>query len=62
LHAQGQVNLTQAHVDAIAAVYKWRRENVRNMYDPDGRWANIAAGGHTGALGNLNTAPRQYAV
>lgn len=60
LHSQGQTDLTQAQVDMIAALYNWRRANVRRMYHPQERWASISNGGHNGALGNCLKTPRQY--
>ena len=61
--------MTQAQHDALAAIYKWRRENwgiidkkgnLSLMTDPSGRWARISAGGHTGTLGSLSRTPNVF--
>lgn len=53
--------MSQAQHDALAALFRWRRNYSSGMYDPDGRWKAIANGGYDdGTIGKLQTKPKQF--
>jgi peptidoglycan hydrolase-like protein with peptidoglycan-binding domain len=55
------IAMSDAQVNALAALYKWRREYIEEMTAPKGRWENISAGGHTGTLGPLDKTAMHFA-
>jgi peptidoglycan hydrolase-like protein with peptidoglycan-binding domain len=55
-------NMTQAQHDALASLYRWRRENTGDMTHPDKRWDSIEQGNHTGSLGNLSRTPNDFTL
>ena len=54
--------MSQGQLDALAELYRFRRNEFGTMTDSELRWAAIVAGGYAGALGNLLTAPKIFTL
>ena len=52
--------MSQDQHDALAGLYRARRNHVGTMTDPELRWKQIATGGYAGALGDPLTAPKVF--
>ena len=54
--------MSQGQHDALAELYRFRRNHVGTMTDPEDRWTRIANGGYAGALGDPLTAPKVFTL